>query len=134
MRILEQIKIKPFPAVRSNGKSGRFAPRAKEYHNNMNLLRALVQNKEEIIKGLIEWEIEINFYFEMPKSWSKKKKESMMYAPHKQTPDIDNLYKAVTDSLFYGTDYNDSHISSIRCDKLWSDESKIEFNYFRDYA
>lgn len=131
MEILEQIKMKPFPAVRSNGKWGRFTPRAKEYHNKMNTLRLLIQNKEEIIKGLIEWELEINFYFKTPKSWNNTKKKAHHMMPHRSSPDIDNLYKAVTDTLFYNTDYNDREIHSIRCDKLWSDEDMIEFNYFR---
>jgi len=37
----------------------------------------------------------IIFILEMPKSWSKKKKARMAGQPHTQTPDLDNLLKAL---------------------------------------
>ena len=39
------------------------------------------------------------FYFPMPKSWSKKKKEMLKWQHHIQKPDIDNLEKGFFDSL-----------------------------------
>ena len=33
---------------------------------------------------------DIEFYIQMPKSWSKKKKAKMNGEPHKQRPDLDN--------------------------------------------
>lgn len=36
----------------------------------------------------------------MPQSWSKKKKEQMNDTPHQQTPDVDNLLKAVLDAIY----------------------------------
>jgi Holliday junction resolvase RusA-like endonuclease len=40
----------------------------------------------------------IQFTIGMPKSWSKKKKREMEGEPHTQTPDLDNLLKAVCDA------------------------------------
>ena len=40
----------------------------------------------------------IEFYIPMPKSWSKKKKEQHVGRPHTQTPDLDNLFKALADA------------------------------------
>lgn len=40
----------------------------------------------------------IEFTMAMPKSWSKKKKVSLDGTPHRQTPDLDNLIKALLDA------------------------------------
>jgi len=39
------------------------------------------------------------FILPMPKSWSKKKRAEMDGKPHQQRPDLDNLLKALKDSL-----------------------------------
>lgn len=41
----------------------------------------------------------IDFWIPMPASWSKRKKDEMVGTPHRQKPDVDNLFKAVTDCL-----------------------------------
>ena len=43
--------------------------------------------------------MEMIFFLPMPKSWSAKKKARMQHTPHQQKPDLDNLVKAVLDSL-----------------------------------
>lgn len=63
----------------------------------------------------------IEFYIPMPKSWSLKKKEKFAYTPHRQTPDIDNLLKALFDAVLK----DDSHIWSIYAIKIWSWEPRI---------
>ena len=42
----------------------------------------------------------IVFFIPMPKSWSNKKREMMDNAPHLQTPDTDNLIKALSDAVY----------------------------------
>lgn len=126
-------KINPFPAVRVNWKNWRFTDRAKEYHSKMEHLRLLVWwDKEKIIKALISWKYYIKFNIEMPKSWSKKKKEEMEGQPHRQTPDIDNLIKSVFDTIFYIpkwliAKFNDKEVYKINADKYWNNEGNIEF-------
>jgi len=61
------------------------------------------------------------FCLPMPKSWSKKKKEQMNGKAHEQTPDLDNLIKALGDSVYQ----NDSGISDIRASKIWGNEGAI---------
>ena len=63
----------------------------------------------------------ITFYMPMPKSWSRKKKAKMIGKPHQQKPDVDNLAKALLDSVFE----DDSHIHDIRISKTWFDIGKI---------
>lgn len=62
------------------------------------------------------------FHIAMPPSWPKKKKERMLGQLHKQTPDWDNLAKALCDAI-YG---DDSCISDIRITKRWGYEGAIQ--------
>lgn len=61
------------------------------------------------------------FVLPMPKSWSGKKMDSARNKPHLQTPDKDNLEKALLDALYQ----NDAHIWDGRVSKVWGDEGKI---------
>jgi len=65
----------------------------------------------------------LKFYFRMPESWSNKKKERMMGQLHQQTPDIDNIMKALFDSL----QVQDNYIAEVTngLGKYWSDKDGI---------
>jgi hypothetical protein len=63
----------------------------------------------------------VTFILPMPESWSSKQKILLNGAPHNQTPDIDNLLKAINDALFS----NDSFIWDIHVTKRWGFEGKI---------
>jgi len=75
----------------------------------------------------INWEgLTIQFMIETPKSWSKKKKEGMIFTPHKQTPDIDNMLKGFMDCLMD----EDSSVWHIKhAAKLWGANSCIIVNF-----
>lgn len=125
--------INPFPAVRVNGKWWIFMPRAIKYHDKVKVLRRLIKDPLDCMLAMIEGNYELVFMVEMPKSWSQKKKDAMYWQPHRQTPDIDNLFKAFTDTLFYvpkweESIYNDKEIYKIKARKYWSKEWEIEFN------
>ena len=62
------------------------------------------------------------FYLPMSKSWSKKKKASMINKPHKVRPDCDNLIKAFFDCLCK----EDNFIWDVRVTKLWGDKGQID--------
>lgn len=66
------------------------------------------------------------FVISMPKSWSMKKRAEMAGEPHRQRPDIDNLEKAVMDSLCE----EDSHIWKHRTEKVWGEKGMIVFRSF----
>jgi Holliday junction resolvase RusA-like endonuclease len=61
---------------------------------------------------------DIEFYVEMPKSWSKKKKALHINQPHKQRPDLDNYIKAWCDSVFE----EDSVVWRFKASKRWTDQ------------
>ena len=64
----------------------------------------------------------VTFCVPMPMSWSKKKKEKMNLMPHQQTPDLDNLLKALCDAVYQ----DDSCIWNFsKIEKLWAYEGSI---------
>lgn len=86
--------------------------------------------KDDIIRThttLPEKGYHVLFVLKMPKSWSDKKKNRMRHKPHKQTPDKDNLEKALLDAIFHknSKEGNDSHIWDGRVSKVWGDNGKI---------
>lgn len=56
------------------------------------------------------------FCLPMPKSWSAKRRGEMDGTEHRQTPDLDNMIKALMDA----TRAQDSVVSSISAYKIWS--------------
>ena len=66
-------------------------------------------------------ELYIQFELPMPKSWSKKKRASMLAQPHQQKPDIDNLLKAFLDHLCE----DDSYVWKVFGTKVWGEHGSI---------
>jgi Holliday junction resolvase RusA-like endonuclease len=66
----------------------------------------------------------VTFFIPVPKSWAKYKKADMHMRLHQTTPDVDNLTKAMFDSLMA----EDKHIADIHITKRWvnSDTGWIE--------
>jgi Holliday junction resolvase RusA-like endonuclease len=62
------------------------------------------------------------FYMPMPASWSKRTQKAMHLRPHESLPDLDNLLKALLDSLFEA----DGHVWSVWPEKFWSMEPGIQ--------
>jgi len=58
------------------------------------------------------------FLIECPRSWSQKKRQQHVGYPHLQTPDGDNLVKALIDAVYRGLD--DAHVWNYAVTKLWS--------------
>jgi len=66
--------------------------------------------------------IEVIFYMQIPESMSKKKRLELDGTPHQKKPDIDNLLKAVMDSLLE----SDSNVHTVTAKKVWSLDPRIE--------
>lgn len=60
--------------------------------------------------------LEITFYIQIPKSWSKTKTKEKNITLHDQKPDLDNLLKAFQDA--FG---EDKHVASVVATKIWTD-------------
>lgn len=108
----------PCPAPRQN-KNSRFNPDKEK------AIARYVAFKQEVKLRKIhipESNTLIVFYFKMPKSWTKKKKDSLRGKAHQQVPDLDNLLKALLDAVHE----QDCRVWDYRARKLWCDRDGIE--------
>lgn len=65
--------------------------------------------------------MEVFAYFEMPPSWSKKKRRAMQdNIYHTQTPDADNVGKLIKDALNGVVYHDDRQVSCLSVSKFWS--------------
>lgn len=70
----------------------------------------------------------VTFVLPMPPSWSKKKRDAMRGQYHQYKPDLDNLLKALMDSIFG----EDCHIADLgRVKKVWGDSGQIKIEQER---
>ena len=89
--------------------------RIEKYNQYKIDLLALCKSKGFTIP---EQGLSISFFIPVPQSWSKKKKKLYHGTLHQSTPDLDNLLKAVFDSLLV-QDKAIGHLHSIS--KRWVD-------------
>lgn len=96
--------------------------RLEKYNDYKSALSELARKKSFAIP---EQGVHIIFYFPVPKSWTKSKKQEMHMKLHQSKPDIDNCIKALFDSLMK----EDKYIADFRATKKWSnsDDGWIEF-------
>lgn len=109
-------QITPMGAVRMN--------KADAWRKRPAVLRYMAFKDQVRASGMIlEPGQSIIFLIPMPKSWSKRKRALMNETYHTQKPDLDNLLKAVMDSIFI----DDAHISHLgKLVKLWSEDGAID--------
>ena len=85
----------------------------------------LEKYKAEPVDGLLY--VRLDFYVQIPRSWSKKKKEEKEGKHCDNNADLDNYVKATLDSLEGKYYNNDKQIAMIRARKYWSNDGRIEF-------
>jgi len=71
--------------------------------------------------------IKLDFYCQIPKSWTKKKKAEKDGKYCDNNADVDNYIKAVLDSCEGRYYDNDSQVVMIRARKFWSLDGRIEY-------
>jgi len=126
MKIIE-IKGNPIPLQRArSGKQGFYDPQMIAKRNFAYIVKE--QFKKEPIEKAIS--VTFEFYFAMPKSWSKKKKNELRYKEHIQTPDLSNLIKFAEDALLNVIWKDDCFINEIWANKTWEDEGKTIIKVF----
>ncbi len=114
------IKIRPKAAPRPRvTRNGTYNPIA--YTNYKKAIALIAKTKFDKKDTALKMHIE--FFFKIPKSWSKVKKESIPH--HTSVPDVDNLIKGIKDAL-NGVAYNDdSQVISVFARKQYGDEDSI---------
>ena len=120
MIIYYPAKPKPAPRPRVT-KFGTYND--NEYTQWKNGLKLLAKTK---IKRPLQDEVFMNieFFYEIPQSWSKKKKEEAKW--HKTKPDIDNLIKSVMDSLNGIAFKDDSQVVMIKARKQYASFNGVQ--------
>ena len=118
MKVIE-IEGKPIPLLRARaGKKGFYDPQLVAKRNFAYLVKEKFK-REPIATGI---SLVLEFYFPMPKSWSKKKKNRMAYKEHTQTPDTSNLIKFVEDALNEVVWEDDKLIFDLHAKKTWAEK------------
>lgn len=116
--------VKPKPAPRPRVTSmGTY--NAKDYTAWKNGLKMIAKTKfKKPLEGAVA--IKVDFFYQIPKSWSKQKKADAKW--HTSRPDIDNLLKSVLDALNGVAFFDDSQVCDVSKRKQYSncDGIKIE--------
>lgn len=81
--------------------------------------------------------VEMIFAFQVPKSYTKKKREACLkgLVQHTKKPDADNIAKAVCDALNGYAFEDDSQIVMMQLEKCYAEESYVEVRiHSRDWS
>lgn len=83
--------------------------------------------REQMPKLLTDKNLKVSlyFYFEPPKSWSKKRKLIAIGTYKRTKPDVDNLIKTVLDAANNHVWQDDNQVVHIDSYKMYAEESKI---------
>lgn len=72
-----------------------------------------------------ELTVKIDAIFEVPKSYSQKKKVMLIHTGYTHRPDVDNLTKTVLDALNGLAYKDDAQVCSLYFDKYYGKEAKV---------
>ncbi|MFT9495843.1 RusA family crossover junction endodeoxyribonuclease [Anaerosolibacter sp.] len=111
---------------RITGKGIAYTPKKTVNYENLVKEIYMITYGQTMLEG--ELAIDLKLYFQIPKSASKKKKDDMEAGEIRPTkkPDLDNVLKAITDSLngiAYG---DDSQIVRATVEKYYSQVPRAE--------
>ena len=119
--------IKAMGAVRMTQRGKFVNKRAIAYMNYKKAIQIMARNqyKGKVIDAPIE--VVCKFYFQPPKSYSKKKMKMIKHENYKfvKRPDIDNLFKGVTDALNGFIYKDDASITKAMMTKEYDDTDHI---------
>lgn len=119
MKLFYPIKPKaaPRPRVTKNGTYN-----SKEYTQYKNGLAMLAKTriKEPTDKPVY---MKIEFFFKIPKSWNRLKRETAKW--HTGKPDIDNLQKAIKDALNGVAYKDDSQVCFVKARKQYAQDDGV---------
>jgi len=115
------------PMVASRARVTRYATYfPKRYTKFRKEFKELLEKyKAEPVDDLLY--VKLDFYVQLPKTMSKKKKAEKEGKHCDNNSDLDNYVKATLDSLEGKYYNNDKQIVMIRARKYWSDNGRIEF-------
>lgn len=125
--------------------------RARTYTNKRGKVRTVTPDKTRNYENKVAWEykkqcphiyfvgeleVVINAYYDIPKSWSKRKKQDAadgIIRPN-VTPDCDNIAKSILDSLNKVCYDDDKSIQDLHIHKYYSSEPRVEVTIFGEWV
>lgn len=122
--IIGKIKGKGRPIVTKRGHA--FTPKGTVNYENLVKMYYEISKEKEYF-GDKPLKVEIIAYFEIPKSYTKKKRqliEDGKLFPTKK-PDVDNIIKIVLDSLNKLAYDDDKQVIDVNLKKFYSDQEKL---------
>lgn len=108
------------------GKFGTYTPAKTVEYENLVKLSYMEQVGNKKLNN--ELSVSIHAYFKIPKSVSKNQRELMLHNAIRPTkrPDLDNICKAILDSLNNIAYNDDSQVVTLKMYKLYSDFPRVE--------
>ena len=108
------------------------------YDKRADKMRSVTPQQTKSYEDLIRWsykaaggqymgekliKVEIQAFYPIPKSWSKKKRNDAIFERIRPTtkPDCDNTIKVVLDALNGVAYYDDKQVVSVSCDKYYGE-------------
>jgi len=128
MRIV--IENDPIPLKRARLSKNKFYDPQYVAKKNFSLEVKNKLDKTKVFPTYCPIKLIIEFHIKMANSWSKKKKERLLMAPHTGKTDLDNYVKWIGDSLNNVIWVDDSQIYQIDAKKLWNHEGKTVLDIY----
>lgn len=113
------------------------------YDNRIGKMRSVTPESTKSYEELIRWsflaqggkyagdmttfKVDISARYEVPKSWSKKKRNQALSGiiKPKVKPDCDNVIKCVLDALNGVAYYDDTQVIFVSCEKKYAEEGSV---------
>ena len=123
-----KLEIKGQPVGKGRPRLGRYSTYTPEKTKNYEeYVKLCYMNKYNIKQTPTEKPLKakITAFFEVPASYSNKKKKELIGQPHTKRPDIDNIVNIILDSLNKLAYKDDNQIAKLEVEKLYGEEEKI---------
>ena len=132
---LHTIPVVPVAAPRQTRRdSWKPSPAVQRYRSFKDAVMQHLREQRLNPSTLLPDSMLLVFNLPVPPSWSHRKKQAHIARPHRQKPDIDNLTKALLDTL-YGSQNSqskgDQHHWDVRAIKLWTGERNGSIEIWR---
>jgi Holliday junction resolvase RusA-like endonuclease len=113
-----EIEGKPIAWARAGCSRGRFFDRQSKEKTSFQWKLKTGFQKDPLIRPI---NLACVFSFEIPKSWPRDKRESLLGKPHESRPDLDNLVKWVGDAAQGVLWDDDAKIVKLNAEKVWAE-------------
>ena len=126
MKSILYIKARPYPAPRPRV-TRRGTYNKKEYSDFKDVVRLAYVAKHEGYPTTEPIAMKIDFFYQIPKSWSKKKKAAVGW--HTSKPDVDNIVKSILDALNGVAFKDDSQVCFVQARKQYASQNGIRIEF-----